>query len=68
VTKILKELTAPDHPIWGIGRILAVGCLLYVNASKFDETEMAVIIGHIVAEIGAGAITRLARPKAKKGT
>jgi hypothetical protein len=48
------------HPVWPfLERILGLAALvaiLYINANKFDESEIKVILQQLVAMVGLGAI------------
>jgi hypothetical protein len=49
------------HPFWGIARLfifmLALVCVLYLNASHFDVTEIKTIITMFIIAAGAEGVT-----------
>ena len=51
----------PEHPIWGITRLLivmtALVVTLWLNASNFDETELKTIITMFIVAAGAEGAT-----------
>jgi len=40
-----------DSRIWPVLRVGVVACLLYVNATHFDATEIAVLKGYLFTEL-----------------
>lgn len=60
-------MTAPDHPVWFIGKaliILAFATLFaYNNANSFDETELKMLVELALVLFGGAAIESLLRKK-----
>lgn len=52
-----NQLSHPDHPVWKLGKLLVLllCCTLfsYINASNFDNTEVAFLIQFAVILFGA---------------
>ena len=52
---------SPRHPFWGIARLfifmLALVCVLYLNASHFDAGEIRTIIEMFIIAVGAEGVT-----------
>jgi hypothetical protein len=61
----VNHLLDKEHPIWPIIRVIVVAGMLWMTASKFDETEGVVIGGHSMVEVIAGVVKRFARQDGK---
>ncbi len=59
---------SPTHPIWAIIRLtvlmIAMVFVLWLNATKFDHTEIRSIIAvFIAAATGEGILARVSKPQ-----
>jgi hypothetical protein len=54
----MGKLFEPSHPIWIIFLLLAIGVILWLNATKFDHTEVMEWIQIAGYMIGAEGIRR----------
>jgi hypothetical protein len=63
-------LSDPEHPIWNISKYLVIFafCILFavINCSKFDKTEIKMLIQIFVLLFGASATDMYFKLKRKK--
>ena len=59
-------MNQPEHPIWKIAALLALGFVLWLNASHFDYTELTALAEYAVVLAGFEGGKRLLGRKEEK--